>query len=141
MATKTENTEDKPKETLPAVKTGGELAALEAPAGSVFGDATAFALAQRVATMLSQSQLVPKEFQNNIPNSMIALEMASRVGASPLMVMQNLYVVHGKPAWASQFLIATLNASGRFSPIDYEEDEKDGGRCRAFAVDKTTGQI
>jgi hypothetical protein len=69
--------------------------------------------------------------------------MASRIGADPLMVMQNLYVVHGRPGWSSQFLIATFNQSGRFSSLRYEyfgEKDKDSYGCRAWAVEKDTGQ-
>lgn len=52
------------------------------------------------------------------------------------MVMQNLDVIQGKPGWSSVFLIATLNSCGKFSPLRYEEDENEGGRTRAWAIDK-----
>lgn len=101
----------------------------------------AFELSLRTAKMLATSNLVPKDYQNNIANCTIALEMANRIGATPLMVMQNLYIVHGRPAWSSQFLIATLNASKRFTPLNYEADaDKGGGACRAFATDTATGE-
>ena len=58
--------------------------------------------------------------EKNLPNCIVALEMANRIKMSPLMVMQNLYIVHGNPGWSSKFLIAALNVSGRFSPIRYE---------------------
>lgn len=96
---------------------------------------------QRVAKMFAGSDLVPKTFQNNIGNCVIALNMANRMSADPLMVMQNLYVVHGKPAWSSKFLIATLNASGKFSAIKYEESDKDGGSTRAYATDKYSNDV
>ena len=102
-----------------------------------------FELSQRVAKMMASSNLVPKEYQGNIPNCVIALNMASRVGADPLMVMQNLYVVHGRPGWSSQFLIATFNQSGRFSALRYEwsgTEGKDDWTCRAYAVEKATGE-
>lgn len=103
---------------------------------NLFSGKDIFDHAQRVAVMLSKSELVPKQFQNNVSNCLIALEMANRIGASPLMVMQNLYIVYGKPAWSSSFLIATVNGCGKFSPLRYEEDNEDGGRTRAWAVDK-----
>jgi hypothetical protein len=78
-----------------------------------------FEHAQRVAKMLSSSDLIPKEFKGNIQNTMIALEMANRIGASPLMVMQNLYVVHGKPSWSSTFIISGINSCGKFEPLDF----------------------
>lgn len=107
---------------------------------SFFGTKDLFEHVQRVATMFSKSELVPKRYQGNVGNCVIALEMASRIGASPLMVMQNLDVILGKPSWSSKFLIASLNACGKFSPIRYEEDAENGGRTRAVAFDKMTGE-
>jgi hypothetical protein len=111
------------------------------PNVSVFSNAESFELAQRQAKVLSASQLVPKTYQGNIADCIIAIETASRIGASPLMVMQNLYIVHGKPAWSSNFLIATLNASPNWGAIGYEENTDNGGSCRAYAEDKRTGEL
>lgn len=51
---------------------------------------------------------------------MVALEMSYRTGASVLMIMQNMNVIHGKPSWASTFIIAMLNSCGRFSPLRFK---------------------
>ena len=101
-----------------------------------------FELAQRQAKVYSSSDMVPKAFQgaDKLGNCMIALEMADRIKMSPFMVMQNVDIIHGKPGWSSQFLIASFNASGKFSPIEYEEDEKEGGRTRAKARSAETGE-
>ncbi|MFA7078749.1 MAG: hypothetical protein WC147_10145 [Syntrophomonas sp.] len=108
-----------------------------------FNSMQSFELAQRAAKLLAASSLVPKEFQNDVPNCVIALNMANRMGADPLMVMQNLYIVYGRPGWSSQFLIATFNTSGGFSALRYEwlgEEGKDNFGCRAWAVEKATGE-
>lgn len=98
-----------------------------------------FEHAQRVAKMLSTSNLIPKEYQGNIQNTMIALEMANRIGASPLMVMQNLYIVHGKPSWSSSFIIAALNSCKRFSPLRFVMDgEGEEYGCTAWTFDIQT---
>jgi hypothetical protein len=102
-----------------------------------------FELAQRAAKLLASSTLVPKEYQGNLSNCVVALNMAARIGADPLMVMQNLYIVHGKPGWSSKFLIATFNQSGRFSALRYEwqgTEGKDDWACRAYAVERSTGE-
>ncbi|MDQ7095973.1 hypothetical protein REC12_20470 [Desulfosporosinus sp. PR] len=102
-----------------------------------------FEFTQRAATLLANSSLVPKEYQNNIPNCVIALNMASRMGADPLMVMQNLYIVYGRPGWSSQFLISTFNTSGRFSALRYEwigQKGTDQYGCKAWAIEKATGE-
>lgn len=96
---------------------------------------------QRAAKALSLSSLVPDGYKNNLPNCMIALRIADRIGADPLMVIQNLDIVHGRPSWRAQFLIGTANSCGRFSAIRYEffgERDKDTWGCRAWAVEKST---
>lgn len=103
----------------------------------------AFALLQRQAKALSEASLVPKDFQRNIANCMIAVEMAHRIGASPLMVAQNLYVVHGKPSWSSQFVISAINSTKKFSPLRFEMFGSIGGAdrgCIAWAKDLDSGE-
>jgi hypothetical protein len=102
-----------------------------------------FELAQRAAKLLASSSLVPKDYQGNLPNCVIALNMAARVGADPLMVMQNLVIVHGRPTWSAQFLIATVNTCGRFSALRYEffgAPNTDEWGCRAWAIEKASGE-
>lgn len=104
---------------------------------------SAFEKAQRIAGALSKSNLVPKEYQNNLPNCLIALEMAERIGMPALTVMQNLVIVHNRPTWSSQFLISTVNTCGRFSALRYEffgDQGTDGWGCRAWAIEKSTGE-
>lgn len=107
---------------------------------------SAFTLAQRQAKALSQSDLVPQAYRNNLPNTLLAIEVANRIGASPFLVMQNLYIVQGKPSWSSSFLIATVNACGRFSPIRFEVDGGDDPkaktyRVRAFATERESNEV
>lgn len=108
-----------------------------------FSDLAGFELAQRAAKALAASTLVPANYQGNLADCVVALELAQRIGASPLMVMQNLYIVHGKPAWSSQFLIAAVNQCGRYTALQYEWTGKEGTdawTCRAWAKDRATGE-
>jgi hypothetical protein len=103
-----------------------------------------FELAQRKANVYSQSTLVPKEYQGNVGNVLIAQNMANRMGADPLQVMQNLYIVHGKPGWSAVFLIATFNACGRFSAIRYEFSGERGlpeWGCVAYCTENESGEV
>ena len=108
-----------------------------------FFDLQSFELIQRVSKAFASSDLVPKQYQGNLANCMIAMDMAQRIGANPLMVMQNLYIVHGTPGWSSKFLIATINACGRYSSLRYEwkgtPGKPDYG-CRAWAIERETGE-
>lgn len=86
---------------------------------SIYSSDDAFDRAQRMAKQLAASDIVPAQYKGNISNTMIAMEMANRTGSSPIMVMQNLHVIQGKPSWSSSFIIAALNACGRFSPVRF----------------------
>ena len=105
------------------------------PAGQA---AKQFEIIQRKAKALTTSTIVPDTYRNNIGNCVIAIEMADRMGTPPLMVMQNLYIVHGNPAWSSKYLIASINASKRFSPLRYEFKGEEGTPqygCRCYAYE------
>ena len=111
-----------------------------------FTSTAGFELAQRAARLLCSSTLVPKDYQGDkgLANCVIALNIASRTGSDVLQVMQNLYIVHGRPAWSAQFLIATFNSCGRFSAIRYEwlgKKGEDSYGCRAYAQEKATGEV
>lgn len=102
-----------------------------------FFDPNQFAHLQRLAKLFCNSELVPKAFQGeaNLPNVVIALEMAQRLRAGCLGVMQSIYVVYGKPGWASTFIIACLNTSGRFEPLMFDRTGTgDNRQCVAWTV-------
>jgi hypothetical protein len=93
----------------------------------IYSSSDTFKLAFQMAQGLSQSTLVPMLFQNNPSNCLIALEQANRLNISPLVCMQNLYVVSGKPSFSSSFIIGLINASGKYDmELQFDEEEKDG---------------
>ena len=69
---------------------------------TVWTDKKQFDQLLRAANMLSQTSIIPATYQGKPQDCFVALEMATRMGVSPLVVMQNMYVVKGKPAWAGQ---------------------------------------
>lgn len=111
--------------------------------GMSMGTVSGFEAMQRAARLFASSKIVPQQYYNNIPDCFIAVDMAARIGASPLLIMQNLFVIHGRPAWTSQFLIATLNRTGRFTALDFKfygtRNTEDWG-CRACATEIATGE-
>ncbi len=104
-----------------------------------FESLQSFELMQRAATLLSNSTLVPVSYRsiiektdkfgnikeskknpNALSNCVVALNMSQRMGADPLMVMQNLHIIEGRPSWSSQWIIAAINGCGRFSPLRFD---------------------
>lgn len=138
-------------------KTNGGAMVVAQPQNQVgfnFFDPEQFNIMQRVCKLFANSELVPDmykvkyepipvgadentanaiKFKNQIAehkavaNCMIAIEIATRIGASPLMVMQNMTPIYGKPSWSSKFLIATVNTCGRFEPLQFRFTDK--GMC------------
>lgn len=111
---------------------------------SAFSSESNFEAAKRMAMVFATSSLVPDAYKGKegVANTLIAMELANRLGASPLMVMQNLHIINNRPGWASSFLIATVNACGRFTPLRFKfegQEGEDTWGCRAVAVDKDTG--
>lgn len=132
----------------------------------VFSGIAKFQEVQFMADFLSKSDLIPKEFRSKPANVMIALNMAQRMKADPFMVMQNLYVIHGRPAFSAQFLISCMNHSNRFGSLNFEftegkkeiieyeyligdygnkkvikgKQEVKNDSMRAYAVDKQSGE-
>ena len=93
----------------------------------IYSSSDTFKLAYQMAQGLSQSTLVPQQFQQNPSNCLIALEQSNRLNISPMAVMQNLYIVQGKPSFSSSFIIGLINASGKYDmELQFEEEEKDG---------------
>lgn len=128
---------------LPAQRQQGNNQSVMDPSTEVgFTTAGGFALMQRGAAALMAGTLIPKAFQGNLSNCMIAINMAHRMNADPLMVMQNLYVVHGTPSFSSKFLIGTFNACGRYESIKYQWIKDANGKnigCVAYSKEKASG--
>lgn len=113
------------------------------PSGGVFSGIQAFEDAQRIAKALAQSTLIPQQFQGQqgFANCLVALNIARRMQMDPLMVMQNLHIIHGRPSWSSQFIIGLINGCGKFSPLRYDLTGKgDTLACTAVATELATGE-
>ena len=116
-----------------------------------FGSLESFEFMQRTARMFSNSSMVPTAYRaviekgyganvtytenpSALPNCVIALNMSQRMNADPLMIMQNLHVIEGRPSWSSQFIIAAINSCGRYSPLRFElkQGEEIDATCTTF---------
>jgi hypothetical protein len=101
-----------------------------------------FDLTQRQSKLLSSSTLIPKEFQGNMANCAIGLNIAKRMGCDPFMVLQNIDIIHGRPSFRSTFLIAMVNASGRFSPLQFRmSGVAESLACVAWAKSLADGDV
>src|SRR6516162_448389 len=101
----------------------------------VFADPAAFEHAQRVAKVFAASRLIPAHMQGHIADCLIAYQVARRLNEEPMTVMQNIYVVNGRPGWTTAYCIARANKSGVFRDrITWEAK----GEGKALAVTART---
>jgi hypothetical protein len=111
---------------------------------SLFLNVAKFEQMQRAAQMLARATFVPDAFQGNIGNCMIALDLADRMKTHPVMLMQVMYIVHGRPGFEGKFLSALVNNSGRYEgKLKYEwkgEPGKPEWGCRAYAILRGTDE-
>lgn len=96
-----------------------------------------FVLANRIAKAYASSDAIPVAFRSHvlkksrngdewienpsaIGNCLVAIETARAVGMSITAVMQNANVIEGRLSWSAQFVIASINSSGRFHPLRFD---------------------
>ncbi len=96
----------------------------------------------RMAEMLAQSTIIPVQYQRRPENCFVALDMSARTGLSPLIVMQNLYVIQGKPSWSGSAVSALIKSSPQFKEVELvyvgEEGKDNWG---AYVIAKKNGKI
>ena len=104
---------------------------------TVWTDKKQFDQLLRAANMLSQTSIIPATYQGKPQDCFVALEMATRMGVSPLVVMQNMYVVKGKPAWAGQACTMFINSCGKFAQVKHVYTGEKGTDSRGCYVTAT----
>ena len=91
----------------------------ELTTNSVWENKDAFNQILRAADMLSKTSIIPQSYQGKPQDCVVAIEMANRMGVSPMVVMQNMYVVKGKPSWAGQACTMLINSCGKFKDVKH----------------------
>lgn len=95
----------------------------------------------KLASVFAKSSLVPQQYQGKTEDCAIAVDMAERMGVTPLMVMQNLYVVKGKPSWSGQACMSFIKAKyGDAEPIYTGQRGTDTRGC-FVRVTKPDGEV
>ena len=97
-----------------------------------------------MADMLSKSTIVPVSYQRRPENCFVALDMASRMGVSPMIVMQNLYVIQGKPSWSGSAIAAMIRTNPTLKDVQLNyvgEERTDSWGAYVSAVRVKDGKL
>ena len=107
-------------------------------------DGNALNVAYKNASVLAKSELVPETYKGHPENVLLAMDMASRTGFSLMQVMQNLFLVRGKPAWSGSFCMSAIKSSRLYEWVKYVKVGEPGTDSEGYLVqakDRTTGEI
>lgn len=85
--------------------------------------------ALRFADMLSKSSMVPKDYQGNPANCIIAMQWGMEIGLQPLQAMQNIAVINGRPSIWGDAMLAIVRGSGLLEYIK-EDPTPEGCVCK-----------
>lgn len=110
---------------------------------SAFSNLANFKELYDIGKMFASSSLVPAAYQGKPMDCAIAVDMANRMGVSPMMVMQNLHVIKGVPSWSGQACMSLIKASREFKDVHhvyFGERHTDSWGCRVVATNKKTGE-
>lgn len=109
-----------------------------------FESENGFSAIMKVAEAFSKTSIVPQAYQGRPEDCMIAVDMANRMKVSPMFVMQNLYVVKGKPSWSGQACMSLIKSNQEFKdvrPVYTGERGTVTWGCYIEATRRKTGEI
>lgn len=149
-------TMDNANNTLPAeITETNEVTKIEEPkmqpqAVTMWNDVGMFETSQRMAMVLAKSEITPQNYRGKVADCMIAIDMANRMGVSPMVIMQNSQVVRGNFSWKGTACKAMIDSCKKYKKSYYNEvgergkdswgyyleaEEKDGRIVRGVTVD------
>lgn len=93
----------------------------------------------QIGTMFAKSGLVPKDLTPEA--CVVCISMAREMRVSALMLMQNVFFVHGTAGWKTPWIIARANTSGAFANNINWRSTGEGDELSVTAyVERTDGQ-
>lgn len=110
---------------------------------TMWNDAALMNTSWRTADMLSKAGIIPQQYRGKPGDCLIAIDMANRMGISPIMVMQSSQIVQGNFTWRGSACKALIDGCGKFRNSRYVTVGKPGSSdwgCRLVAVRTRTGE-
>lgn len=76
--------------------------------------------AMQLAEILAQSTIVPKDYQRNPGNILVAIQWGAELGLAPMQAMQNIATINGRPSIWGDAMLALVKNSSEFVSIKEE---------------------
>ena len=105
---------------------------------SIYSDTNLYNEFFKIAEGLSKTELVPASYRNKPESCLLAIDLARQIGCkSPFYIMQNLFMIQGKPSWSGQYCTAVVRANFDNVHIEWKgKDDPEEVGCRVIATDK-----
>ena len=72
--------------------------------------------------LISQSGMVPKDYQGNVGAVLVAMQMGAEVGLSPMAAIQNISVINGRPSLWGDAMLAVVTSHPECEDVVEEFD-------------------
>lgn len=112
--------------TIPPQATEARTTTQRAPLATLMP--TSLAEAMEFAGVMSKSSIVPKDYQGNPGNILVAVQWGAEIGLAPLQAMQSIAVINGRPSIWGDAMLALVRGSGLLEYIR-EEPTDEGCTC------------
>lgn len=105
---------------------------------TMWNDTEKFTTAMQMAQTLSKSEIVPQSYKGKPTDCMIAIDMANRMGVSPIVIMQNSQIVQGNFSWKGTACKAMIDGCGRYRKTRYVEVGERGTDSHGYYLEAET---
>jgi len=76
--------------------------------------------ALRMADIMAKASIIPKDYQGNSGNILVAIQWGAELGLPPLQAMQSIAVINGRPSLWGDAVIGLVRGSGLLESIHEE---------------------
>lgn len=102
---------------------------------TVYSDVTTYNQYMKMAECLSKTELLPAQYRGKPADCLIIIDVARQIGASPLFVAQNMYIIKGSPSWSAQYSASVIKTNFTNVKVELQGEGLHRG-CRIIATDK-----
>ena len=110
---------------------------MQPTAVTMWNDKDLFEATQRMAKLLVASEIIPQSYRGKIADCVIAIDMANRMGVSPIIIMQNSQIVQGNFSWKGTACKAMIDGCGKYKNSRYVEVGERGTDSWGYYLEAT----
>lgn len=112
-----------------------ELTEFKENSNTVYSDVATYNQYMKMAECLSKTELLPAQYRGKPADCLIIIDVARQIGASPLFVAQNMYIIKGSPSWSAAYSASVIKTNFSNVKVELQGEGLQRG-CRIIATDK-----